>query len=145
MQDAHRKLTEVRRHCETCQAATHRNRLPEGKLSPHPVPPRPFASVCTDLFAHAEAKDHRGDLKDKIVLVSCRHTGFIVGWAAREEGLTAEAVAREYADRILANFDVPIEITSDNGPQYAVTIWRTLHHLAGTRVAYGQAYRPQYI
>ena len=63
--------------------------------------------------------------------------------ATRKEGLTAEAVAREYADRILANFDVPIEITSDNGPQYAATIWRTLHHLAGTRVAYGQAYKPQ--
>ena len=64
--------------------------------------------MCTDIFAHAKAKDHRGDVKDKIVLVTCRHTGFIVGWAAREEGLTAEAVAREYADRILANFDVPI-------------------------------------
>ena len=66
-----------------------------------------------------------------------------MGWAAREEGLTAEAVAREYADRILASFDVPIEITSDNGLQYAATIWRTLHHLAGTRCACGQAYRPQ--
>ena len=107
------------------------------------VPPRPFSSVCTDIFAHAKAKDHRGEWKDKIVLVSCRHTGFIVGWPTREEGLTAEAVAREYADRILANFDVPIEITSDNGPQYAATIWRTLHHLADTRCAYGQAYRPQ--
>ena len=54
VQDAHRKMAEVRRHCQTCQAATHRNRLPEGKLSPHPVPPRTFASVCTDIFAHTK-------------------------------------------------------------------------------------------
>ena len=77
VQDAHRKMAEVRRHCQTCQAAAHRNRLPEGKLSPHPVPPRPFASVGTDIFAHVKAKDHRGDLKDKIVLVTCRHTSAI--------------------------------------------------------------------
>ena len=121
----------------------HRNRLPVGKLSPHLVPPRPFSSVCTDIFAHAQARDHQGEWKDKIVLISCRHTGFIVGWPTREEGLTAETVAREYADHILANFDVPTEITSDNRPQYAATIWRTLHHLAGTRCAYAQAYQPQ--
>ena len=143
VQDAHRKLAELRRHCLTCQATTHRNRLPEGKLSPHPVPPQPFSSVCTDIFAHSKAKVYRGEWKDKIVLISCRHTGFIVGWPTLEEGLTAETVAREYADRILANFDVPTEITSDNGLQYAATIWRTLHHLASTRFAYRQDYRPQ--
>ena len=133
----------MRRHCQVCQATTHRNWLPEGKFSPHPVPPRKFSSVRTDIFAHAKVKDHRGEWKDKIFLISCQHTGFIVGWPTREEGLTAEAVAPEYADRILANFDVPIKITSDNGPKYAATIWKTLHHLAGTRCAYGQAYWPQ--
>ena len=93
VQDAHRKLAEVRRHCQVCQATTHRNRLAEGKLSPHPVPPRPFSSVCTDIFTHGKAKDYRGESKDKTVLISCRHTGFIVGWPTREEGLWAKTVA----------------------------------------------------
>ena len=44
---------------------------------------------------------------------------------------------------MLAIFDTPVEITSDNGPQYAATVWQTLHHLNGTRTAYGQAYRAQ--
>ena len=46
-----------------------------------------------DIFAHAKAKDHGGEWKDKVVLISCGHTGFIVGWSTREEGLTAETVA----------------------------------------------------
>ena len=143
VQDANRKLAEVRWHFQKCQASTHRNWLPEGKLTPHPVPPRPFSSMCTDIFADSKAKDFQGDHKDKIILVTCRHSGFIVGWAAHEKGLTSETVAREYADRILLLLGVPTEITSDNGPQYAATIWRTLHHLPGTRAAYGEAYRPQ--
>ena len=62
VQDAHRKLAEVRRHCHTCQSATHQNQLPEGKLAPHPVSARPSSSLSMDNFT--------------------RQTGLLVGWAA---------------------------------------------------------------
>ena len=91
--DVHAKLATVRKHCQLCQATTHPNNLPQGKLTPHPVPPRPFTSVATDIFAHTKSKDHRGDFKNKIVLVTCRHSGFLIGWSALEKGLTAETLA----------------------------------------------------
>ena len=73
------------------------------------------------------------------MLVTCGHSdsGLIVGRPAQEKGLTAESVARDYADCILSMFDVPVEITSDNGPQYAATIWWKKHHLNGTRTTFG--------
>ena len=109
------KLATVRKQCQLCQATTHPNHLPQGKLTPHPVPPRPFASVATHIFAHTKSKDHRVDLKNKIGLVTCRHSGFLIGWSALEKRLTAETLARDYADRILSIFDTPVETTSDNG------------------------------
>ena len=48
-------------------------------------------------------------------------------------------------DRVLESFDTPIKNTSDNGLQYAATVWQTLHHPNGTRTAYGQAYRARSI
>ena len=62
---------------------------------------------------------------------------------ASAKGLTADKVAREWADRHMVDFGVPDVITSDNGPQYASCIWRKLHSLQGTRLAYGHAYRAQ--
>ena len=120
--DVHAKLATVRKHCQLCQATTHPNHLPQGKLTPHPVPPRPFTSVATDMFAHTKSKDHRGDFKNKTVVVTCHHSGFLIGWSALERGLTGETLARDYADRVVAIFDRPVEITSANGPQYAAKV-----------------------
>ena len=67
----------------------------------------------------------------------------MTGFAATVTGLTADKVAREWADRHVVNFGVPDVITSNNGPQYASCIWRTLQSLQRTRVAFGHAYRAQ--
>ena len=117
VQGARRKPAQVRRHCQRCQASSQRNQLPEGTLTPQPVPPWPFLSVCTDIFSHAKARDHQGDWKDYIVLISCRHSSFILGWPAHKKGLTKQAVSCEYADCMLSIFDITIETNSNNGPQ----------------------------
>ena len=141
--NAYDKLVKVRRHCQTCQAVTPANWTPPGAMESFPVPDRPMASICSDIFSHQPAKRWDGVTVDKFVLFSCRHSGYLTGFTASGSGLTADRVAREWADRHLVDFGVPDVITSDNGPQYASCIWRTLHSLQGTRVAYGHAYRAQ--
>ena len=141
--NAQEKLATIRRHCQTCQAVTPANWTPPGVMESFPVPERPMASICSDIFSHQPAKKWDGSQVDKFVLFSCRHSGYLTGFVANGKGLTADRMAREWADRHLVDFGVPDVITSDNGPQYASCIWRTLHALQGTRLAYGHAYRAQ--
>ena len=139
--NAQEKLATIRRHCQTCQAVTPANWTPPGAMESFPVPERPMASISSDIFSHQPAKKWDGTWVDKFVLFSCRHSGYLTGFVASGKGLTADKMAREWADRHMVDFGVPDVITSDNGPQYASCIWRTLHSLQGTRLAYGHAYR----
>ena len=59
------------------------------------------------------------------------------------EGIDGEMAAKVMVERWWQPFRVPSVVTSDQGPQFAATFWRTLCGLLGVRTAFAQAYHPQ--
>ena len=98
-------------------------------------------SVSVDLFSMPQVK-FEGKTYNTIALCVDRESGWIVATPHRNEGLTSDKVAKAmYAHWQM--FGVPSRVTSDRGPHFTGTWWRTMCAHLGIRSAYAQAYHHQ--
>ena len=111
-------------------------------MSPNPVPPRLFDSVCIDVFSMPPAR-WRGEDYDCMLLCVDRLSGWMLARPATKLGLTAERAAHLLLDHGWNEIGIPSLITSDQGAQFVGQWWRTMCARLGIRHAYSQAHRPQ--
>ena len=131
----------VQGQCEVCQAVDP-SRLPyKCPIEPTPIPPYLMDSVSVDLFAMPEVTVG-GKVYDTLVLCVDRESGWMVGTAHQNKGLTAQQVAKDMF-RQWEMFGIPSKVSSDRGPHFASAWWKTLCAAHGVQVAYGHAYHHQ--
>ncbi len=139
--DAKKFAKLVMGQCETCQAcrATTRSQL---GLEPTLVPETVMTHVCMDIFKLPTVTVNE-EIFDSLALCVDRLSGWIVAIPGRNEGMTAEWVAKRMYEQSWRLFGIPSVITSDQGAQFVGVWWKTLCAKMGVRIAYSHAYHPQ--
>ena len=135
-------IKRVRESCGVCQATEPPNWATRGNLFFTPVPRYVMDHVCIDIFS-MPGTEYRDEYCDAMVLCVDRLSGWILGAPVAAKGLTGEVVANVLFDQGWNFFGVPSHITSDRGPQFVSTWWRTLCARLGIRMSYAHAYRHQ--
>ena len=54
-----------------------------------------------------------------------------------------EKLAKLYIKEIVANYGVPVDITSNRDPRFVSRFWKSLHKALGTKLNFSTAYHPQ--
>ena len=129
-------VREWARGCVACQSAkVHRhNKAPLHKFE---KPSARFAHVHVDLVGPLPLSQ------------GCSHLLTVIDRFTRwPEAIPlartdATSVGRAFALHWVARFGVPIDMTSDRGPQFTSDIWRALSEMLGTKLHRTTAYHPQ--
>ena len=100
-----------------------------------------MANVAIDVFQMPSAKVE-GRTFDCMVVCVDRHSGWLVVVPEMYQGLTGTKVAKAMS-REWQFFGVPARITSDQGPHFANSWWRTMCGILGITHVYTQPYHHQ--
>ena len=110
-----------------------------GHLRPHPIPERLFNRVTSDFFHLGELDDEECHWTNKkvngVLLIQCRHSGYIQVLPCNVESKTGKAAAKWCAQTWMGGWDVPSEVVTDSGKEYTSEWWKELcarlgiHHL----------------
>ena len=103
---------------------------PKGYLRPHPVPERLFDRVTSDFFYLGDLEGEECHWTNKkingVLLIQCRHSGYIHVLPCNVNAMTGKAAAKWCAQTWIGCWDVPSEILSDSGSAYISEWWKTL-------------------
>ena len=130
----------VAKECETCQACVRpRSRL--GPMVYAPIPPAIMANVAIDVFMMHPVQ-FEGKLYDCVILCVDRHSGWLIAVPEVMQGLTGAKAAKAMITQ-WSFFGIPTRITSDQGPQFANSWWKTMCAKLGIEHIYTQPYHHQ--
>ena len=103
------------------------------------MPDVPIESVAIDNFAMPLVQ-HGKEVYDCVILCLDRHIWYLLAVAARDKGLTAEAVAHQMISHWLTVFRTPKAIYSDHESRFTGTWFRTMCRFMGLRPAQAVVY-----
>ena len=132
----------VRRECLICQACDPPNRPFARPVRMSPIIEGFMSSVSLDVFSMMEVTWQDATF-DCVVLCVDRATGWIIARPAQYSGLTGERAAHLLLDQAWGEVGIPAVVTSDQGPQFVNSWWKTMCARLGVRQAFSQAHRPQ--
>ncbi len=127
--------------CEICQACRPVWKRKIG-IEPTLVPPDLMASVAIDIFQLPPTQWNEVTY-DAIALCVDRLSGWMTAVPGQYRGMTASWVAQEMYHWHWREFGIQSIVTSDQGPHFTGTWWRTMCAEMGVRVSYSQAYHHQ--
>ena len=107
------------RRCHLCQMNKHPTTLPDGIVTPLPVPTEPFSSIAID-FAGLFPSDNN---KELILVVLDRFTGctYLIPVS---QNITAVETANILIERIFSVHGFPTSIVSDEDPRFTSHFWQ---------------------
>ena len=70
-------------------------------------------------------------------------SSYTMAFPVTMSGLTGAKAARKMFTEWVKMFGLPSLVTTNNGPQFADTWWKTIYSLFGVRRAYAHAYHHQ--
>ena len=130
----------VSKECDTCQACQRpRNRY--GPIVYAPIPPAIMANVAIDIFQLPPVR-FEGKPYDCVVICVDRHSGWMVAIPELMKGLTGAKVAKAMIKE-WGILGIPTRITSDQGPHFANSWWKTMCAQWGITHIYTQPYHHQ--
>ena len=138
--DARKFAKVVSFQCDVCQSCRPIGRTKIG-LEPILVPDELMSSVSMDLFALPTVVENNRTF-DTLALCVDRLSGWIVAVPGSKHDMTGEFLAKQFFEQ-WRFFGIPTVITSDQGPQFVSSWWRTLCSLLGVRLFASQAYHHQ--
>jgi len=112
------------------------------KARPTPVPLSVGDHIAIDVFYMAKVKSE-GVLYDCLTLAVDVLSGYAMAFPMTLSGLTGAKVAKRMFTDWVKVFGIPSLMTTDNGPQFIGTWWKTICALFGVRRAYAHAYHHQ--
>ena len=125
--------------CAQCAVSTPPSAKKHGHLRPHPIPERLFNRVTSDFFYLGELDGEECHWTNKnvngVLLIQCRHSGYIQVLPCNIESMTGKAAAKWCAQTWMGGWDVPSEVVTDSGKEYTSEWWKELcarlgiHHL----------------
>jgi len=128
--------------CVICQAFKQPVRDLAVKARATPVPMSVGDHVAIDVF-HMTRVRSEGVYYDCLILVVDVLSGYTMTFPMTLSGLTGAKAAKKMFTEWVKIFGVPSLITTDNGPQFTGTWWKTTCSLFGVRRAYCHAYHHQ--
>jgi hypothetical protein len=135
-------ISKVRSGCQLCQACEKPNWSGIGQWRSTHIPDRPMAHIALDILSMPLAKTWDGRDVDAALVVVDRHTGLVFAFPHLKKGFTSKMAAQMVHHHWFDVFGVPCTITSDLGPHFSGTWWRTLCALKGVHHASAVSYRP---
>ena len=125
--------------CAQCAVAVPATAKPKGYLRPHPVPERLLDRVTSDFLYPGDLEGEECHWTNKkingVLLIQCRHSGYIHVLPCNVNAMTGKAAAKWCAQTWMGCWDVPSEILTDSGSANISEWWKTLcarlgiHHL----------------
>ena len=125
--------------CAQCAVSTPPSAKKHGHGKPYPIPEGLFNQVTSDFFYLRELDDEECHWTNKkvnrVLLIQCRHSGYIEGVPCTIEWMTGKVAAKWCAQTWMGGCDVPSEVITDSGKEYTSEWWRELctplgiHHL----------------
>ena len=128
--------------CDSCQRNKPSRRKPYGPLQPLPVPQDRWTHVNMDFIVKLPNSEHRGILYDSILVVVDRK-GKLCHLIPCNESITAEETAQLYIDYVYRHHGLPLDITSDRGPQFMAKFWETFWKLLNVHPSLTTAFHPE--
>ena len=113
-------------------------------MGPQPMGNRPFKSIASDILKLGTIVDDVEGKVDGVLLTTCQLTGHISAFPVLKKGLTAEKAGTIISRRAMWGSFGPLKVIfSDNGPQYAARVAKSMCAQLGITQMRGQAYRSQ--
>ena len=129
----------VAARCAQCAVSTAPSARKQGHLQPHSIPERLFNRVTGDFFYLVELDDEDCHWTNKkvngVLLIQCRHSGYIQVLPCNIQSMTGKAAAQWCAQTWMGGWDDPSEVITNSGKEYTSKWWRDLctrlriHHL----------------
>ena len=131
----HKKVGEWARTCAPCQQAKIQvhTRAP---LASFGIPTCRFDHVNIDLVGQLPTSQGFTHLFTIINRFTCWPEAILLS-------ATDTSCTRAFLTHWVARFGVPLDVTSDCGPQFVSTLWTDLSRLLGTQLQQTTAYHPQ--
>lgn len=127
--------------CMLCQATNASSNKPAGFSQPHMIPDAPGASWSTDFIVLPETKAGF----NCCLVWTDRLTKYCILHPLRmdpAQPLTSLVTAQSFVDRVYPIFGLPLQITSDRGPQFLSQVWHDLWTLLGVQLNLTTAHTP---
>lgn len=120
--------------CDVCQKTKPSNFSRYGKLTPNPIPSRPYESVSLDLIVNLPWSN---DYNAILVIVDrlSKHAQFI----PTTTGLNAKGFAALFVKHVACRFGLPANIVCDLDPRWTSDFWREVARLLRTEMLLSQA------
>ena len=108
--------------CAQCAVSTPLSAKKHRHLKPHPILERLFNKVTSDVFYSGELDDEECHWTNKkvngVLLIQCRHSGYIQVLPCNIESMSGKAAANRCAQTWMGGWDVPSEVITDSGKEY---------------------------
>ncbi len=123
--------------CPVCAQQKSSNQRPAGLLHPLPIPQRPWSHISMDCITGLPVSEG-----NSVVLVVDRFSK-----ASHFIALPKLPSAKDTAEIVLQNIarinGIPVDIVTDQGPQFMSRYWRAFWSLFGSSVSLSSGFHPQ--
>ena len=129
------------RNCHVCKRAKLARDAYNGLLQPLPVPERPWVDLTIDFVVGLP----RSQGYDAILMVVDRLSKerHYIPCTEKDNGTNKKATAAMFLRYVWCYHGLPISLTSDRGPQFALKMWNSLCKLLGIRAKLSTAWHPE--
>ncbi|KAG1929330.1 retrotransposable element [Pimephales promelas] len=126
------------RGCSVCAMAKVPRHLPEGKLTPLPIPTRPWSHLGVDFVTDLPRSNNH-----TCILVVVDRFSKACKLIPLPGLPTAFETAEALFQYVFRNFGIPEDVVSDRGPQFISRVWKAFFNLLGISVSLTSGYHPQ--
>ncbi|THH30850.1 hypothetical protein EUX98_g3348 [Antrodiella citrinella] len=125
--------------CDICQKTKPSTFSRYGRLTPNPIPVRPYDSISMDLIVNLPWSN---DFNAILVIVDrlSKHAQFI----PTTTGLNAEGFAALFVRHVACRFGLPTNIISDRDPRWTSEFWRQVAKLLQVKMMLSSSHHPQH-
>lgn len=125
--------------CDVCQKTKPSNFNRYGRLTPNPIPLKPYESVSMDLIVNLPWSN---DYNAILVVVDrmTKHAQFI----PTTTGLNTAGFAALFLKHIACRFGLPLNIVTDRDPHWTSDFWRSLAKLMDVDMLLSSSHHPQH-
>lgn len=125
--------------CDICQKTKPSNFTRYGRLTPNPIPSRPYESISLDLIVNLPWSE---DYNAILVVVDrlSKHAQFI----PTTTGLNAKGFAALFVKHVACRFGLPSSVICDRDPCWTSDFWREVAKLMRTEMLLSSSHHPQH-
>ena len=122
------------KQCVACQSSKVQRHI-KSPLHNFGVPERRFDHIHVDLVGPLPPSNRSSHL---LTIVDC-----FSRWPEAINDTTSMGCAQVLINHWISRFDIPMDISSDKGPQFTPQLWSAIAQLLGTQLHHSTAYHPR--